>query len=104
MSETITQIGMGGVLALLVIREVLTFIKNGKMSKQGNGVVTQKEFAEHKKAAQYRDNCEQIVKRIDGRFDDLEKRDDERSKHQEQRFNGLDKTLVEVKTMVASLK
>ena len=39
MGETITQIGIGGVLALVIIREVLNFLKgHGKNSKMNDTI------------------------------------------------------------------
>jgi len=32
-------------------------------------IVTKEEFADHKKSVQYKDNCAEIVKRIDGKLD-----------------------------------
>ena len=73
MSDPITQLGVGGVFAIVVVREVLNFVKNrnGKLSP-GN-YVTKSEFEEHKKSVRYSETCEQIVKRLDGRFDSLDR-------------------------------
>jgi hypothetical protein len=61
----ILEIGAGGALAIVILREVFNFIK-GQRNK--NGGVTRAEFEKHKDSAQYKDNCEQIVKRMDAAF------------------------------------
>ena len=70
-NEFITHIGVGGIFALLVIKEVFEFIKNKKISLNGNGPVTKTEFAEHKKVAQYKDNCMQVQRTIEQKFNGL---------------------------------
>jgi len=70
-SDPITQVGVGGIVALLVIREVFGFIKSKKISLNGNGPVTKTEFAEHKKVAQYKDNCVQVQRTIEQKFNGL---------------------------------
>ncbi len=74
MNELITQVGVGGVLAILIIREVLN-AKNSKSSS--SNCISRNEFESHKKSVQYKDNCEQIVKRIDGRFDRIDEQFDD---------------------------
>lgn len=102
--ELITQIGMGGIFALLVIREVLTFVKGKSSRANGDMAVSRSEFETHKKQVQTTNSCMQIVKRIDGRFDDIEKRDEDRSKYQDQRFNAIDVSINDLKGMVRELK
>jgi len=75
MDAGITEIGIGGVFALLVIKEVFGFVKakrNGNGSQISNKVITRDEFEKHKISAQYKDNCSEIVKRMDGRFDNID--------------------------------
>lgn len=67
MTDHLTQVGVGGIFVLLVLREVFGFISG----KNGKAPVARCEFDEHKKSVQYRDNCEQIVKRMDGQFQDV---------------------------------
>ena len=95
MDSFITQLGVGGIFAIVVIREVFNFIKSrnnkdGKEEPQYNfGFVNRSEFEEHKKAVQYKDNCEQIVKRIDSSFNS-----------QEKRFDAIDRQFGEVKLLI----
>ena len=70
-NETITQIGVGGIFALMVIREVFGFIKS-KKTNGANVPVSKMEFDKHKDVVQYKDNCIEIVKRMDGRFDNVD--------------------------------
>ena len=69
MDAWITQVGVGGILLILMIREVL----NAKNNRNGNGNegngVSRSEFNKHKDTVQYKDNCEEIVKRLDAAFD-----------------------------------
>ena len=71
-NESITHIGVGGIFALLVIREVFGFIKSKKQNLNGNTPITKIEFEKHKDVVQYKDNCREIVKRMDGRFDNVD--------------------------------
>lgn len=66
MTETITQLGVGGILVVVVLQIILPYFK-----KNGNGGVSRKEFDEHRKSVQYRDTCGEIVKRIDNNFTDV---------------------------------
>jgi len=73
MSDPITQLGVGGVFAIVVVREVLNFLKNRNNKHDPPSYVTKIDFEEHKKSVRYSDTCEQIVKRLDGRFDSLDR-------------------------------
>ena len=74
-NESITQIGIGGIFALMVIREVFAFIKSRK-EVPTNG---------YQKAA----TCNEIVKRFDKNFES-----------QDKRFDKVDVQLDEVKTLI----
>lgn len=88
MSEIVTQVGVGGALAIIILREVFTFVKNH--SNEGkHRYVTRGEFDKHKEAVQYRDNCGEIVRRLDGNFEAMEKRDRERNKVVDSQFSDL---------------
>ena len=74
-NDSMTQIGVGGIFALLVIREVFNFIKT-KKSIISNG---------YQKAA----TCAEIVKRFDKNFES-----------QDKRFDKIDNQLEEVKDLI----
>ena len=74
-NDSITQIGVGGIFALMVIREVFAFIKSRK-EVPTNG---------YQKAA----TCNEIVKRFDKNFES-----------QDKRFDKVDVQLDEVKTLI----
>jgi len=74
-NDSITQIGVGGIFALMVIREVFAFIKSRK-EVSTNG---------YQKAA----TCNEIVKRFDKNFES-----------QDKRFDKVDVQLDEVKTLI----
>ena len=74
-SDPITQVGVGGIVALLVIREVFGFIKS-KKDVSTNG---------YQKAA----TCNEIVKRFDKNFES-----------QDKRFDKVDLQLDEVKSLI----
>lgn len=73
MDIPITEIGVGGLFSLFVIKEVLSFLKTQKANKNGSSGITRSEFEKHKDSVQYKDNCEQIVKRMDAAFESQEK-------------------------------
>lgn len=69
MNELITQLGVGGIFAILVVREIVPALKNNNAKKN---CVTRNEFESHKKVVRYTDSCDQIVKRFDDRFDKID--------------------------------
>jgi hypothetical protein len=74
MDQLITQVGVGGVIALLVIREVLNYLKgrNGTNDKNENiECVRRKEFEDHKKAVRYTDTCDKVHEGIQRQFNHL---------------------------------
>lgn len=105
MDSVLMQLGVGGIFAILIIREVLNFAKASKVreSANGNKPVTRSEFEKHKDAVQYRDNCVQIVKRIDSAFASAEKRADERLRGVDTQFEAVGRQIGEVKTMIQGL-
>ena len=87
--QLITQIGIGGVLLILVVREILN-VKNNRNNGNGNGNgIGRSEFNKHKESVQYKDNCEQIVKRLDASFI-----------NQEKRFDATDNHLKDIKLLI----
>lgn len=67
MENPITDVGVGVVIAILLIREIVPFLLKVANGRNGKTTVClpRAEFEDHKKVVQYKDNCEQIVKRID---------------------------------------
>ena len=89
-AEVITQLGVGGIFAILILKIVFDFVSQHKnKTKHKEDCVTRNEFNKHKGAVQYRNNCEQIVKRIDAAFD-----------AQRQRFDKVDADIGEVKQLI----
>lgn len=71
MEQTITQGGIVVVFAIMVIREILNHTKENKIRKSNN-CISRSEYDKHKETVQYKDNCSEIVKRLDGRFDTVD--------------------------------
>jgi NAD(P)H-dependent FMN reductase len=69
----IVEIGAGGALAAIILREVFSFLKAQKSNKNNGPYLSRAEFQTHKESVQYKDNCEQIVKRVDAAFEAQEK-------------------------------
>ena len=88
MNELLTQLGVGGIFAIIVIREVFNFI-NGRKNNGKAPCVTRLELNRLKESVQYKDNCEQIVKRIDASF-----------QAQDKRFDKIDDDFKEVKSLI----
>ena len=84
----IIEIGAGGALAVIIIKEVFSFVKG----KSGNGI-TKAEFEKHKDSVQYKDNCEQIVKRMDAAFVAQEKMFKAMEKRIEEHFSDVKKLI-----------
>lgn len=73
MQETLLKVGIPGIFAILVLREVLPFVVR-KANGNVGGVVKRDEFEAHKKTVQWKDVCEANLKRIDGRLDAIDNR------------------------------
>jgi len=107
--DLITHLGVGGIFAVLIIREVLPLLLR---SSNGNGssrsVITRSECDMKMSDVQRTANCEQIVRRLDDRFNGLEKFHDERQKVAGERFDSIDSHLCDVKkemrTLVTAIK
>ena len=104
MDDTLTHVGIGGIFAILILREVFGFLKNSRAKLNGNSPITRNEFDKHKDAVQYRDNCGQIVKRIDGNFTSLKESQKQDREYQEKRFDAVDGHLSDIKAVVNTLK
>lgn len=95
-SSVLPDIGIGGILAILVIREVLNFLSsktgkthlhavplvhtNGIGNGNGKDSVSHTELETRLKGMQYKDNCVEIVRRID---DSVAQIREEAARHQE---------------------
>lgn len=86
MESWMMQLGVGGIFAIVVLREVFNFLKSKNGKDKCGGDVSREEFESHKKDVQYESTCKQIVKRMDGRFDNL------------------DNQCVEIKSMIEGLE
>ena len=64
----ITEIGVGGAIAVIIIREFITYVK---VTRKSGDHVTRDEFEKHKESVQYKDTCREIVTRIDGGFAEI---------------------------------
>jgi len=70
--QTITHIGIGGIFALAILKVVFDFLKGQRINKNGNAPITKTEFEKHTSVVQYKGTCDEIVKRFDGRFDTID--------------------------------
>lgn len=87
----ITEIGVGGAVAVILLREAYNIIKE----KRSNGnSVSKSDFDELKKSVQYKDNCEQIVKRVDAAFEAQEKMFKLMEKRIEEHFRDVKKLIL----------
>lgn len=97
MGEQLTQYGVGVVIIILVLREVLPWATNIVSAKNGrNGksdCVSRSEFTQHKRDVQYKDNCGQIQKTINTKFEGL-------TNLTNQRFNTLEQGITDVKSLI----
>jgi len=100
----LTQLGVGGIFAVVIIREAFSFMKATKTKLNGDSPLTRKEFDDHSKSFQYKGECETTVAAIGQRFEDLDKLHTERKEHHDERFDRIDQHLTDVKEMVRNLK
>lgn len=89
MKDLITQLGVPVIVVILILREIVPVLKNNSRKNSKDKYVVRQEYEKHKEAVQYKDNCEQIVKRLD-----------ETNKAQEKRFDNIDKQFDEVKVLI----
>jgi hypothetical protein len=104
-SDLITHLGLGGIFAVIVIREVLNFLRARPVGQGGsdNASITRRELHELSTtcqskaskeevrtlagAVQYRSQCQEVVKRLDERFEHLNELEKQRTSHIEHQFN-----------------
>lgn len=107
MNELLTQIGVGGVIVILVLRDLLPLVISGT-ARPGYGnnnvpkLVTRMEFDEHRKAVQYRDNCAEIVKRMEQGLAGLAEHMRQRKDMVDNNFMRMDRQFEEVKALINS--
>lgn len=87
MDELLTQLGVGGIFAIVIIREVFNFM--GSKPKKNGQYVNRAEYEQHKKSVQYKDTCGQIMQRLD-----------ERHAAQEKQYDRIDRQLEQLKTLI----
>jgi len=75
-----TQLGIGGIFTMLILREVFGFLKSRNNGNNKESVlpvvVTREEFEAHKKSVQSKDTCTETVKRFDAAIGSLDKKVD----------------------------
>lgn len=75
MDQLLTQLMAGGILAILVIREVLTFLKTKQNHKEElglTGLISREEFERHKAVVRYKDVCDVKHEAIKDSLDRIE--------------------------------
>jgi len=102
--DLVMQVGVGGVFALVVLKTVFDFVKSYKTRVNGDAAVSRNEFETHKKSVRYKDRCDATHEAVGQRFDDLEKLQNERKEHYDQRFDRIDMGVRDLKIMVGKLK
>ena len=103
MEEYIKEVGIGGVFVIMILREVFNFVKekkNGSVYQDDNRHITYEEFEKLKTTAQYKDNCFEIVKRLEGEFRAIEFRDTRRVQAVDESFKSIKEDFKEVKTLI----
>lgn len=106
-SDTLVQLGVGGAVAIIVLRTAFDFTKtilnnkkNGKGSNSDSDVIRRNEFETHKSSVVYKDTCKAHVAAMisagNSRGTQIEKLD--------KKFDGLSKTvndhLIEIRNIV----
>jgi len=81
MDIPITEIGVGGAVALIIVREAFRFAKDMK-SPNSNDAIKRKEFEEHKRDVVYKDNCALVTE------------------FNNERFNRIDRKLEKIETLI----
>jgi hypothetical protein len=100
MDNTFTEIGIGGIILILGMRELIPIIF--KYSRNGNGkekanCVTRDEFNKFGEAVQYSKNCEQVQKTFEAKIDGF-------AQTTNQRFNSVETGISELKELVKNGK
>lgn len=105
MDNIITDVGVGVVISILLLREILPWLLKVNNGRRGNNdgkngskqAVTRADLSELANRVQTRDNCEQIVKRVDDTLRGL--RDGQRENRQR-----IDAHFDEVKILLRRLQ
>ena len=102
-SDLIMQLGIGAVFAILILREVLPVVLKAG-SKNGNGKirdwVTHDHLDKKLETVQYKDNCKQIVARMDIQFDLLKEQNTTQVDQSMKAFSRIDDRFDEVKNLI----
>jgi len=78
MAEYVTQLGVGGIIAYLVVREVLTFLKNKDCNEKNCPDSSDGKLERYKEALVYRDNtCKATHEFVNIRLEKIDKALDE---------------------------
>jgi hypothetical protein len=105
MKEVLTQVGVGGIFAIVVLKEVFGFLKSVKNKNGKNGdKITRREFDIHKTEVQYKDNCEQVVKRLEDMNKHQKETADERHEFVKSQFNEVKGQVKSVQSEVGEIK
>jgi hypothetical protein len=73
-NDPLTQVGVGGIIAILLVKEVLVFV--GKQRNNGDGGGIQNQLLSLQRTVQFKDTCAETVKRFDAALTSLEKKVD----------------------------
>jgi len=76
MQEVITQLGIPTIVVILLLREIVPIIKGSSTKNEiinnPNGCLKRSEFNTFTEKVQYKSTCDEIVKRMDTRFDNVD--------------------------------
>ena len=98
MNDAILQLGVGGIFAVLVIREVLSFLNNKKSNSQDIiDVASLKDFFNK---VQFKDNCVEVIKRFDLQFQSVDEYNKQRREYMEREFTKIDKRFDGVEHLI----
>jgi hypothetical protein len=98
MDSTLTEVGIGGIILILGLREIIPVILKYSRNGNGNGkektnCVTRDEFSKFGEVVQYSKNCEQVQKTFEAKIDGL-------TQTTNQRFNSVETGISELKELV----
>jgi len=75
-NDSITQLGVGGIIVILVVKEVFVFISKHNGNNNGKQIGVQEQVSQLQRTVQFKDTCAEIVKRYEIVFVSLEKKVD----------------------------
>lgn len=103
MDNVLLHLGIGGIFAIMLLREILPYLKTKNTVNGGSGqYVTKHEIDTYFSKVQMKDVCAAEMKAFNVRFDSIEHMELERLRHEQEQFKMVHDQLSELKALIST--